>query len=338
MRSIVRSLPSMRYRAGRHLSFAREAGKGMPSPATGAFRLRRKDPELLYVDTFLDLDDGTSYHDTPNGFNKGLSAAPAVHIMVTRQNFDVWGPQQTRNISKKAKEAERNIIVKLLKDVPRYGRAGSYVPLNPSLMRNRWFPARIADYVPAPQLKQLKAQDADMARDPSFGIRANLEEVEEDDDDDSMWQQRHYIRPIEIAVLSPKRSMELIDTFVPPTIDFYRQRIEQESQSRPRMGSSGAADILTAIAMNKAKSNPDAIYGSVSSADLVNTIRGALAHNDEAARVILNEADVKFLSGHEEGDPSRVKQLGIFKAEIRLPGAQEALERTIRIRAKESEA
>jgi len=136
----------------------------------------------------------------------------------------------------------------------------------------------------------------------------------------------------------PQRSMELLDTFVPPTIDFYRQRIEQESQPRSRMGASGAADILTAVAMSKAKSAPDAIYGSVSSADLVSTIRGALAHNDEAARVILNEADVKFLSGHEEGDPSRVKQLGTFKAEIRLPGTQEALVRNIRIRAKESGA
>jgi hypothetical protein len=44
---------------------------------------------------------------------------------VTRQNLDVWGSQQTRSISKKAKEAERNIIVKLLKDVPRFGRAGT---------------------------------------------------------------------------------------------------------------------------------------------------------------------------------------------------------------------
>lgn len=44
---------------------------------------------------------------------------------ITRQQFDAWGPQQTRNISKKAKEAERNIVVKLIKDVPRYGRAGA---------------------------------------------------------------------------------------------------------------------------------------------------------------------------------------------------------------------
>jgi hypothetical protein len=41
-----------------------------------------------------------------------------------RQNLDLSGPQQTRSISKQAKEAARNIVVKLLKDVPKYGRAG----------------------------------------------------------------------------------------------------------------------------------------------------------------------------------------------------------------------
>jgi hypothetical protein len=210
------------------------------------------------------------------------------------------------------------------------------VPLNPSLMRNRWFPARVADYVPAIQLKQLKAQELDFARDFSYGVRVNLEEAEEDKE--VLAYQRH-VRPIEIDVLSPKRSMELLDAFVPPTIDFFRQRIEQERDSKPRFGASGAADVLTAAAMaGKAKAHTDAIYGSVSTTDVVQTIRGALAHNDEAARVILNEADVSFLSGHEEGDTSRVKQLGVFKIEIRFPGAEESLVRNIRIREKAPEA
>jgi hypothetical protein len=133
--------------------------------------------------------------------------------------------------------------------------------------------------------------------------------------------------------------MELLNTFVPPTIDFARQRIEQDRESRPRVGASGAADVLTAAAMaSKPKAHIDAIYGSVSTTDVVQTIRGALAHNDEAARVILNEADVTFLTGHEEDDASRVKQLGMFKLEIRLPGAEEPLVRNIRIREKASEA
>jgi hypothetical protein len=66
-------------------------------------------------------------------------------------------------------------------------------------MRNRWFPACVADYVPAVQLKQLKAQELDFARDFSYGVRVNLEEVEEDDE---VVAHQRYVRPIEINVLS----------------------------------------------------------------------------------------------------------------------------------------
>ncbi|KAJ4304945.1 hypothetical protein N0V90_000473 [Kalmusia sp. IMI 367209] len=255
---------------------------------------------------------------------------------VTRMGLDSWGlHQQTRNKSKAAREAERNIVVKLLHDVPRFGRAGSYVPINPALMRNRWFPSRVADYVPALQLKQLKAQDVDMTRDATFGVKVALEEVEEDES--TLLQPRqHYVRPIEIDLLSPERSMELLDTFVPPTIDFARQPIEQETSDKKRYGASDAADILNAVmASSKPKAAPNAIYGSVSTADIVSTIKSALAHNDEAARVILSENDVKFITGHEGDDTSRVKLLGTFKVEVRVPGAEEALTRNIRVRAKE---
>jgi hypothetical protein len=67
-------------------------------------------------------------------------------------------------------------------------------------MRNRWFPARVANYVPATQMKQLKAQDVDMGRDFTFGVRLNLEEVEEEEED--FLQPKRYVRPIEIDVLS----------------------------------------------------------------------------------------------------------------------------------------
>lgn len=72
-------------------------------------------------------------------------------------------------------------------------------------MRNKWFPARVADYVPALQLKQLKAQDVDMNRDATFGVKVTLEEAEEDE---STLQQpkQHYVRPIEIELLSVRSS------------------------------------------------------------------------------------------------------------------------------------
>lgn len=59
---------------------------------------------------------------------RGLVAFPQCTACLRRaalQNLDARGMQQTRSISKKAKEAERNIVVKLLQDVPRFGRAGT---------------------------------------------------------------------------------------------------------------------------------------------------------------------------------------------------------------------
>ncbi|KAF1959917.1 hypothetical protein CC80DRAFT_313110 [Byssothecium circinans] len=265
-----------------------------------------------------------------------LPQCPSCIRRVTRLGLAAWKPlQQTRNKSKAAKEAERNIIVKLLLDIPRFGRAGSYIPINPALMRNRWFPARIADYVPAVQLKQLKAQGVEMGRDPTFGVEQPLEE--HDEDDGVLQQRKPYVRPIEIEMLSSQRTMELIDTFVPSTIDFSRQAIEQDRpEPGRRHGASEAADILAAVSLQeKPKAVTNAIYGSVSSADIVGTIKAALAHNDEAARVLLSENDVNFVTGHEEGDTTRVKQLGTFRVAIQVPGAEAPLTRTIRVRAKE---
>lgn len=74
-------------------------------------------------------------------------------------------------------------------------------------MRNRWFPARVADYVPFKQLKLLKAQDVEMQRDTTFGVRVNLEEAGEDEVD--LTPRKPYVRPIEIDVLSVRFDMDI---------------------------------------------------------------------------------------------------------------------------------
>ncbi|KAF2473323.1 uncharacterized protein BDR25DRAFT_257691 [Lindgomyces ingoldianus] len=246
--------------------------------------------------------------------------------------------QQVRSKSKAAREAERNIVVKLRRDVPRFGRAGSYIPIAPAMMRNQWFPFRIADYVTPPQLKQLKAEGVTMARDVEFGVRRTFIEEEEGGEEEVMQQRAPYVRPIEIDMLTPERSMQLLTTFVPATIDFTRQPIPHEKveTAQPRHGASDAADVLTAAAMaKKSQVESTGIYGSVSTADVAATIKLALAHNDEAARVLLSESDIRFVEGHTEGDSTRVKQLGSFKVEIQAQGAAAPITRTVRIRAKE---
>jgi ribosomal protein L9 len=130
--------------------------------------------------------------------------------------------------------------------------------------------------------------------------------------------------------------MELLDIFVPHSMEFAREPMRQEKESNEgRYGASDAADIFSAATMSpKPKHAANGIYGSVSTANIVAAIKAALGHNDEAARVLLSESHVKFITGTEEDDASRVKQLGAFKVEIMVPGAAQAITRTINIRAK----
>ena len=112
----------MGYRAGRHLSFAREAGAKYAEPTASSTGHWHLPPSVARISTsdgrlalFLKLS--TPHHDTPNGFTKDLDAAPAVHVVYTESDAAKFGGFGVA--------AERNIVVKLLKDVPRFGRAGT---------------------------------------------------------------------------------------------------------------------------------------------------------------------------------------------------------------------
>jgi hypothetical protein len=159
-------------------------------------------------------DAGTS--TTGNGDVQQIPAAPAVHVMYTEghaaesgaaadaQHFEEGEGGRAQHHREAAKGCAAIWACRydgLLCFKAVLMCTGAYVPLNPSLMRNRWFPARVANYVPATQMKQLKASELDLSRDVTFGVRANLEEVDEDEDE-FITAPKHYVRPIEIDVLS----------------------------------------------------------------------------------------------------------------------------------------
>lgn len=72
--------------------------------------------------------------------------------------------------------------------------------------------------------------------------------------------------------------------------------------------------------------NPDSIdqtvpiFGSVSTVDIVQEIRALLSHNDEAARITLDESDIEFVDVKME-DPTRAKHLGMFPIKILVKGS-----------------
>lgn len=77
---------------------------------------------------------------------------------------------------------------------------------------------------------------------------------------------------------------------------------------------------------------PDAIYGSVSTSDIVQSIREAIAHNDEAAQILINENNIELQDLQEGDDATKFKHLGQYKVEITMKGAETTVMRRITIR------
>jgi hypothetical protein len=87
----------------------------------------------------------------------------------------------------------------------------------------------------------------------------------------------------------------------------------------------------------KPDSQDDAIYGSVSAQDIVQSIRSEISHNDEAASVSLSEDDVKFLNLPEGEGGRRVKRLGQFEIEISQKGTDRTLRRSVIVLGQDEE-
>ncbi|MCJ1403107.1 hypothetical protein MMC11_006330 [Xylographa trunciseda] len=249
-------------------------------------------------------------------------------------------PFRTQVRGKKKVRLPTTINVKLLKDVRGYGRRGSIVPVAPGRMRNIWYPSKRAEYMTDAQLKTIP--DVVIERDFTFGMEQSTESQETGQSDPVN---------IQIKLLSPDKATQLIDTYVPEYLEFYRPAIsvteaEEAEGSSPRRtsrlaASSAAADLAEASEPSPG-SQPIAIYGSVSTADIVAniqalmTLRGDSAESEEAARVVLNTEDIKIdredrLQEGEERD--RIKTLGDFAIYIQLKGG-EAVRRIVRVKAQ----
>jgi hypothetical protein len=245
-------------------------------------------------------------------------------------------------------------------------------------MRNDWFPRRIADYVTQPGQKKLRLSNTAIQRDFNFGLAQPVEEEPTTEDlppeflgprmsqsevqEASMFQKPN--KDLAPKKLSPERSRELLEIFVPPTLEFYRQVIIEEKEPEPEpepakpepervnVGVGAGAELLAArrakpAAKTPAKpAGPQHIYGSVSTMDVLNAVKAVMAENEEAARVLLHASDIKFVNvatvtqGEEgevetEKETDRVKFVGDFTTEIHVHGA-EPITRLVKVIAQEA--
>lgn len=260
---------------------------------------------------------------------------------------------QSRGAKKMARPSGMT-TAKLLKDLPTFGRAGSLVPIPTGQMRNRFFPLRIADYVTQSERRMIKANNIPVERDYTFGKQEEAAIIEGStapfggintyaEEQAAPIPRR---KTLELEKLTPERSLELLDIFVHPRLDFYRQplppvvdedvREEAPRKERLRTASSAAADLLearTAVPKPKADAGPQGIYGSVSAQDILVAIRAATATNDEAAKIPLREEDIVFM---DEKVGRAVKSVGDFTIEIAVKGSERGLKRTVRVIPQEA--
>lgn len=104
--------------------------------------------------------------------------------------------RQVRGKKKKTAQRPTTINVKLLQDIPGYGRkgtvltpcpilktiltciiAGSITPVEPGRMRNTWYPRQRAEYMTAATLQGVKPQAVVAERDFAFGVKPKEEEA-----------------------------------------------------------------------------------------------------------------------------------------------------------------
>ena len=137
-----------------------------------------------------------------------------------------------------------------------------------------------------------------------------------------------------------------MEAALPSHIIFYRSPItdpepEIPESPTPRRAASLAAAVLDAASEPLKPSKPSlvTIYGSVSTADVVDSMKAILSQTEEGARVVLAAEDVKMLVPANvesqdigvEGD--RLKALGEFQVEARVKGGG-AVVRTVSVRAQ----
>lgn len=226
--------------------------------------------------------------------------------------------------------------------------AGSIVPIAPGRMRSEWFPRHIASYIPYTELRALRRQEVPMERDPDFDPVLFAKAKSGSDADTGLsqaeQQEASMFQSSPITSLTPERSKELLEIFVPSRLDFYRPAIIEEVKEPERperesnFGEGAGAELLAARsqAAKPKATGQQAIYGSVSSHDVLVAVRAVMGNStDEARRVVLHDGDVVFV-GLEQGDHERVKHVGEFMVEIKVGGVETGVKRIVRVHAQDA--
>lgn len=141
-----------------------------------------------------------------------------------------------------------------------------------------------------------------------------------------------------------KQATEIISTILPPKLVFYTSPIPNtESEVKP---SEPSGRSINAIGGNIEPRSQDElvnkttrIFGSVTTADIADSIKAMLAQNELGRRVVLGAEAISTVK-RSENDPGveadRLKALGEFDIEIRIKGG-DVVRRAVSVRAQDGQ-
>ena len=140
-----------------------------------------------------------------------------------------------------------------------------------------------------------------------------------------------------LTFLQPEQAASIVAKVIPANIEFYRTPMPPQTPPKKISPSLASSSALSAAAENaKRDSMKMAIYGSVSTADILATMKAILCEDTEGSLVILTPENISFAHETAPEDNDRVKHLGSFTIEIRLgPSEAERVRRSITVRAQQ---
>jgi hypothetical protein len=142
-----------------------------------------------------------------------------------------------------------------------------------------------------------------------------------------------------LTITKPERIHALLSSLIPQTLTFTRKPIHTPAPEPPAtftLPASRRSPLLAHHDPEEPKPAPKeevdtkAIFGSVSTGDILAAVKASLRSDPEAVRIPLEARGIRFIG--EEGD--RVKSLGEWEVEIAVPGASELVPEVQFVRRK----
>ncbi|KAL1838389.1 hypothetical protein VTJ49DRAFT_2701 [Mycothermus thermophilus] len=219
---------------------------------------------------------------------------------------------QVRTKTRYTRPKDQGVVVRLLEDIPKFGRKDSIFRTERGRMRNEWYPKKQAEYMTAARFRELGLTRNDIGeRDPTFGL-VDVAEIEQDPE-----EFEEIARP-KIIAITPGKTQTILTTLVPETLTFHRKPIPAPpAPTRPAVSPLIASGSTIADTERK-QAAPLAIYGSVSADDIISYIKELLVSDVEGSRIVLEPEQIRFLGLSEDAD--RIKELGRFEIEISTGG------------------